>query len=301
MFSGQIELNIIGASNLPSTHDHSCQFVKVGVNGKEVFRTQAIKNSVNPVWNKNEVFEREGANQLSFEIFDAKNDDLIGECFLEFDDVLADQIGKNEKLSRKEQLDPEGELEIKIWLRERLELSDLQDHERVERVYRFRGHNFKTCFFTQPTYCTQCEDFLWGFGKQGMRCSGCIKPVHKRCHKHVVERCPLATEEAGGFNAKNDHNFKAKVLLKPTFCVHDGTLLSMLGYQCKLCKIIVHGGCRDLVPKTCGLNTLAMTLITVESEAEAEEEIEVEFDDETLKTKVAVKVAERLKALGENN
>ena len=56
-----------------------------------------------------------------------------------------------------------------------------------------------------------------------------------------------------------------------------------------------------MVPKTCGLNTLAMTLITVESEAEAEEEIDVELDEEKLKTKVAEKIAERLKALGGNN
>jgi len=44
-------------------------------------------------------------------------------------------------------------------------------------------HQLKKTSFSSPTFCSFCEDFIWGLGKQGYECQNknCFYACHKRC------------------------------------------------------------------------------------------------------------------------
>ncbi|XP_053602504.1 putative protein kinase C delta type homolog [Plodia interpunctella] len=58
------------------------------------------------------------------------------------------------------------------------------------KIHEVNGHQFIAKFFRQPIFCAFCKEFLWGFGKQGYRCSACQTAVHKRCHNKLLGKCP---------------------------------------------------------------------------------------------------------------
>ena len=109
-----------------------------------------------------------------------------------------------------------------------------------------RNHTFQLHFFKLPTFCSHCTRFIFGFGKQGYKCSRCNIAIHTTCADFVSCNCFPEIEN----QQVNLHHF-LPAQQRLSICEHCGQIICNKGYKCdhQLCQLRVHSGCRALVPR----------------------------------------------------
>ncbi|XP_047019869.1 putative protein kinase C delta type homolog isoform X3 [Helicoverpa zea] len=132
------------------------------------------------------------------------------------------------------------------------------------KIHEVNGHCFVAKFFRQPTFCAFCKEFLWGFGKQGYRCSVCQTAVHKRCHNKLLGKCTGSSAHSETtvylrerFKVDVPHRFRPHQFMSPTFCDHCGAMLYGFFKQelkCEDCDVNCHRKCEKLTANLCGVN-----------------------------------------------
>ncbi|WAR20129.1 KPC2-like protein [Mya arenaria] len=302
-FNGSMKLKICEAVDLRPT-DYSARF-SMGASKKEeekpaldpyiafdvdelhVARTTTKVKTSKPVWNEDFTAEVHNGQAFGLTVFhDAAipPDDFVANCSLSFQDLKSQSDIWID-------LEPRGKLHVIIELngsaseeppkeprvfKEKEGLLNRRRGAMRRRVHQVNGHKFMATMLRQPTFCSLCRDFIWGLGKQGYQCQVCTCVVHKRCHQHVVTKCPGIkdkstedTEEGAGtrFNINVPHRFSVHNCKRPTFCDHCGSLLYGLfrqGLQCEVCKMNVHKRCQKNVANNCGINTRDMAQILQE-------------------------------------
>lgn len=293
MFNGRLKITVMAAEELKVTTfmtrlqdaDTLSPYVYIAVDEVAVERTSTKGKTFNPMWNETYTTDLvRNAEEISFTVFHSAQmppDDFVADC----------KIGLTELIEKEDQpvheiwidLEPKGKLHCKIelqWATQEETAAPLREFREKEtafekprrgamkrKVHQVNAHKFMATFLKQPTFCSHCNDFIWGVGKQGYQCQICVCVVHKRCHEFITNRCAgaeKAEEErkeenmSHRFEINVPHRFVVHSYKAPNFCDHCGSLLYGLfrqGLQCSACMTNVHKRCQGFVANNCGINS----------------------------------------------
>jgi novel protein kinase C epsilon type len=287
-FTGVMKITVVQGDGLqlPSSKKPISSYCSVSIDDQEVARTKVDPKTTNPNWNED--FETSAQRARILEIGVFHKEALVADRFVASVTVLFLEFIEGQEGNKNVwfPLEPMGKVMLKIVYK----CTSAAEREFVEskvapqrrgamkkkKIHEVNGHKFLVRFFRQPTFCSHCKEFLWGFGKQGYECQVCGVVMHKRCHELVIGHCPGApgtdpaaaaaaaqAQLAAGCDASQrfainmSHRFSNHNYKTPTFCDHCGSLLWGLvrqGLQCKSCHINVHRRCQVKVPNTCGVD-----------------------------------------------
>lgn len=227
----------------------------VSIDQEPIYQTP-VKSSLNESFSS----RIENGKEIKFALI--KEGDRVAEGVVSFDGILKREK-KNGLVEMQVDLEQKGGLNLAI------ELIDEPNRRSVihKKVHPVKGHKFKATLLEQPSFCSHCNEFIFGLGLQGYRCLGCQAVVHKRCHAAVQTKCKntkIASQEEcvpeETIATEASHEFEAHHFVRPTFCSHCGTMMFgpfKQGMQCKECQLHVHKRCHQKVAIGCSQKTEA--------------------------------------------
>ncbi|XP_030854595.1 calcium-independent protein kinase C isoform X3 [Strongylocentrotus purpuratus] len=260
-------------------------FIEVSVDDVHVGKTTIKQKSFSPTWNEEFETKIQNGENLIFTVYNNSmiKSEFVANCTVAIEDLLQNATGPSNLLNSDIWIDlePAGKVHVIIELQGSSEAEPPKEkvfrvrenavHKRRgavrRRVHQVNGHKFMSTFLRQPTFCSHCQDFIWGLYRQGYQCQVCTVVVHKRCHEQIITRCPGHKDEGVNdvgsqrFNINIPHRFSLHNFRRPTFCDHCGSLLYGLfkqGVQCEVCKMNVHKRCSRNVANNCGVNNKEM-------------------------------------------
>lgn len=134
-----------------------------------------------------------------------------------------------------------------------------------KRPIKIHCHVFTAVLLTEPTFCSQCNDFILGL--VGFSCKQCQLVSHQKCLTAIQSTCVKSALDSTTDNhdqklvrpnPDQHHHFEPHIFspLDPTACKHCGTLIYSLtklrqGLICSICKTSVHYDCKELVCTEC--------------------------------------------------
>lgn len=272
-YSGNLKMKIIEATGLPTVQPPGGgkvtkldAFLCVQLNDDTSAKT-SVKKATSPVWDEDVTLNIHQASVMEIIIFHKRSvgaDLFVANLRRELDELVPQKGGKTDLWL---DLEPQGKLHVVIaffkstsdaTFKERSAGFKRRGALKKKKVHEVNAHKFMARFFKQPTFCSHCNQFIWGLGKQGYQCAVCRIVVHKKCHQNIVSSCTFAPKkEEETQEIKVPHRFKVHSYLSPTFCDHCGSLLYGLarqGVRCEVCKMNCHKRCQKSVPDMCGLH-----------------------------------------------
>ncbi|KAL5961884.1 Calcium-independent protein kinase C, partial [Taenia solium] len=296
-FSGTIHIQVIEATELKATacatrhavgpaaklYELLDPYVTIEVDDLAIAKTSTKSKTNSPRWKEDVKAEVTSAQRLTFTVYhDAAipPDDFV---------AIAELLMRNVRAGNEFWLDlePQGRLKLRIDLigtrtDEPPKLAFDKDnslasggvlhakHYRAgalrRRIHQAKGHKFQVTVLKQFTFCSLCNEFIWGLWNQAYQCQVCTCVVHKRCYQNVITQCPGVKAPSTGsnavlqnrFNINVPHKFRVHTYMLPTFCEHCGSILFGImrqGLQCEVCKANIHRRCEKNVASHCGVKT----------------------------------------------
>ncbi|CAF1540785.1 unnamed protein product [Rotaria magnacalcarata] len=158
-------------------------------------------------------------------------------------------------IKRASDLTPACFIEIIIWRSDQENVIPTRDHLLVEHSYK------------KPTYCSQCDYFMWGLIKQGKRCKVCRKDFHHQCAEHLPADCPGEYSRSSSLMTRASSNVTINSTASQSQVFTDGDMISVTsdaskGKTAKRPKIFGSGNRTNTSTKNSKLPTTSSTSST---------------------------------------